>query len=153
MRVFVDTNVFVYLFDRREPAKQALAATLLASLLVRASGVISTQVISELSSVLLGRRADLIRRDRVRIVICELMRDWQLIVVRPRTIETAFEGVERFGFSWFDAQIWAAAKGADASYLLTEDFADGLDADGVRVVNPFNADFDAESFIAEITGT
>ncbi len=150
MRVFVDTNVFVYQLDRREPRKQAIARGVLTPLAAQGVGVTSTQVISELSDVLLRRRADLVQRDAVRLVAAELMRDWPLVVVDPRAIEKAFDGVDRFGFSFFDAQIWAAAKTAGAGYLLTEDLSDDLNADGVRILNPFAERFDVDRFLREV---
>ena len=49
---FVDTNVFVYAQDRREPKKHSAAISLLGGLNGHEQLVISTQVINELCSVL-----------------------------------------------------------------------------------------------------
>lgn len=46
-RVFVDTNVLVYAYDRSEPDKQQMALQVLNQLHATHSGVISTQVLSE----------------------------------------------------------------------------------------------------------
>lgn len=44
---FLDTNVLVYLVDRRNPAKQAVAQRLVATALAERSGIISFQVVQE----------------------------------------------------------------------------------------------------------
>ncbi|MGZ8805395.1 MAG: PIN domain-containing protein, partial [Microbacterium sp.] len=44
---------------------------------------------------------------------------------------------DRFGLSFWDSLIVAAAQMADCDLLLTEDLQHGLDIDGLRVVDPF----------------
>ena len=53
---------------------------------------------------------------------------------------TAGRLCDRYGFSWWDAQIVAAARRADCAILLSEDMQHGLELDGLRIVNPFLAD-------------
>ena len=48
MRIFVDTNVFVYLFDADEPAKQQRAREVVSELMRSGALVLSSQVLSEL---------------------------------------------------------------------------------------------------------
>jgi len=48
VRVFVDTNVFVYLFDAEEPAKQQRAREVVSELMRTSALVLSSQVLSEL---------------------------------------------------------------------------------------------------------
>jgi predicted nucleic acid-binding protein len=49
----------------------------------------------------------------------------------------ALEVVERHTFSLWDALIWAAAKQADLTVVMSEDFQHGRVLDGVRFVDPF----------------
>ena len=51
MRVFIDTNLWVYRLDRREPAKSEQMRQWLASVILEHEVVISTQVLIELRSV------------------------------------------------------------------------------------------------------
>ena len=44
---------------------------------------------------------------------------------------------EKLEFAWWDALIVAAAQVTSCSHLLSEDFQDGQDLDGVIVLNPF----------------
>ena len=49
----------------------------------------------------------------------------------------ALTAVERDGLSFWDALIWATARDAGVPVVLSEDFQDGREIDGVRFVNPF----------------
>jgi predicted nucleic acid-binding protein len=44
---------------------------------------------------------------------------------------------DRFGLSWWDGLIVAAARVAGCGYLLTEDLRHGSELNGLRVVDPF----------------
>lgn len=46
-RVFVDTNVLVYAYDRSEPEKQKRALEVLDHLAIYRIGIISTQILAE----------------------------------------------------------------------------------------------------------
>lgn len=48
--------------------------------------------------------------------------------------------VDRFGLSFWDGLIVAAARQASCRYLLTEDLQDWQELGSVRVVNPFRHD-------------
>lgn len=45
---------------------------------------------------------------------------------------------DRYRLAYFDALICTIAGRAGATILLSEDMADGMEIDGVRIVNPFN---------------
>lgn len=49
----------------------------------------------------------------------------------------AWQVQDRFGFSFWDSLIVAAAKLASCEILLSEDLQAGQDLAGLRVVNPF----------------
>lgn len=46
-RAFLDTNIFVYTFDAREPAKQGRARQLVGQALSHQQGIISFQVMQD----------------------------------------------------------------------------------------------------------
>ena len=46
-KVFIDTNVLVYAYDRAEPTKQQQALTVLDHLAITKTGVITSQVMAE----------------------------------------------------------------------------------------------------------
>ena len=49
----------------------------------------------------------------------------------------ALTAVEQHRLSFWDALIWATARDADVRVILSEDFQDGREIEGVRFVNPF----------------
>jgi len=56
---------------------------------------------------------------------------------RDAVIEGGWLVQDRFGLSFWDALIVSSAQAAECGYLLSEDFQDGQDFGGVRVVSPF----------------
>jgi len=127
---FIDTNVLVYLASG-DTAKADRAEQIL-----RAGGVISVQVLNELTNV--ARRK--LRMDWAEIhAFLGLVRG--LIEVRALTVETHEAGLvmaERYGLSTYDAMIVASAIAAGCEVLWSEDMQDGMVmGDAVRVVNPF----------------
>ena len=58
--------------------------------------------------------------------------------VTPELFDRATEVKQRFGLSYWDAAILAAAEmlGCDAVY--SEDMSHQVDYDGIRVINPFS---------------
>ncbi len=62
---------------------------------------------------------------------------WRPVTVSVSLLESAWSLEERFGMSFWDASVVAAAQAAGCRHLLTEDLQDGADLDGVRIVDPF----------------
>lgn len=62
---------------------------------------------------------------------------WKPIAVTGRLIESAWVEHDRYGFSWWDSLIVAAARAAACERLLTEDMQHGQDLDGIEIVDPF----------------
>jgi predicted nucleic acid-binding protein len=44
---------------------------------------------------------------------------------------------EHYRLSFWDALIWATARNAGVPVVLSEDYQDGREIEGVRFVNPF----------------
>lgn len=135
-RVFVDTNVFVYQFDTREPQKHARARAWLVHQWTTGSGRVSFQVLAELYVTLTCKLTPGLDRENARKVIRSLWA-WQPVPMNERLFAGAWAAQDRFGLSWWDALIVAAAKVADCSILLTEDLQHDQDLDGLRVIDPF----------------
>lgn len=58
-------------------------------------------------------------------------------------LAAAMDAVRRHRLAFWDAMMWAAAREAGCRILLTEDFQDGQNLDGLCFVNPFVAANDA----------
>ena len=53
----------------------------------------------------------------------------------------AIRGVKDHNFSYWDALIWATARLNQIRIVLSEDFSDHANIEGVLFVNPFEPDF------------
>ena len=129
---FFDTNVLLYVASG-DPAKADRAEQL-----IRAGGMISVQVLNEVTNV--ARRKMGMSWTETRAFLSMIR---GLLPVQPLTIEvheTGFALAERYGLSTWDAMIAASALHADCDTLWSEDMQDGMVLDDrLRIVNPFRA--------------
>jgi len=139
--VFLDTNVLVYAFDADDPARRERAERLIAMLVERGMPCVSSQVLGEFFSVVtrrFGATMDSVKAAGHTERFAEVLRvhDCGLAV----TLE-ALRGAVRYRLSFYDAQIWAVARLNHVPLILSEDFADGSEIEGVRFANPFAEGF------------
>lgn len=136
---FVDTNVLVYSRDASEPKKQPKAQAWRDALWKTRQGRLSAQVLNEYYQVVTRRLKPGLDARRAREEINDLFH-WQPVSLSAALLCAAFEAEDRWRCSFWDSLIIAAAHEANCQILLSEDFQDGQELDGLRVVNPFKAD-------------
>jgi predicted nucleic acid-binding protein len=134
--VFVDTNVLVYARDTADPAKHARASEWVADLWERADGRLSVQVLQEYYVTTTRKLRPGLAPEQARADVLDLAA-WSPVVTDIQMLASAWTIEERFGLSFWDALIVAAAQVARCDVLLTEDMQHGMDLDGVRVTDPF----------------
>ena len=135
--VFVDSNVFLYAVDEANPRKQEAARNWRAELWKNHRGRVSYQVLGELYVNAVRKRPA--AREEARAEVRDLLA-WNPVVADAALLERGWKLQDRYGLSYWDALIVAAAKVAACRYLLTEDLQAGQKLDGVEVVNPFLRD-------------
>ena len=145
--IVLDTNILVYLYDLFEPEKREQATALVETLINNGNGAISTQVMVEFVSVVTRKLKTPLTPAEAYIRVEELIQTWQVIEVTPLTVLEAVRGVRDYGFSIWDAQIWATALLNKIPVVLSEDFNTESIIEGVRFVNPFLAGFDIAPLI------
>ena len=133
---FVDTNLLVYARDKSEPDRNPIALEWLAYLWRTRQGRLSNQVLQEYYQVVTRKLAPGLSREAARQDVLDLT-TWQPLAADAQVLERAWTIEDRFGLSWWDSLIVAAAQRIGAKSLLTEDLQPGLDFDGLLVVNPF----------------
>ena len=133
--VFVDTNVFLYARDDREPSKEAAAARWLSVLADRGVLVVSPQVLGEFLHVTLGGKLP-ITADEARKATVDL-EAYSQGAVDLESIRIAWSLRRETAFPWWDCAILGSAVRAGCRYLLTEDFQHGRTLHGVTILNPF----------------
>ncbi|MCJ7630698.1 MAG: PIN domain-containing protein [Longimicrobiales bacterium] len=134
--VFVDTNILVYVRDRTEEEKQSRAAEWMAALWDTHRGRLSMQVLQEYY-VTVTRKLDPPRTlEEAREDVLSL-RAWEPVLIDENILEDGWTVQDRYGFSWWDALIVAAAARSGSRWLLSEDFQDGQELFGLTIVSPF----------------
>lgn len=135
--VFVDSNVLVYHRDQSEPEKQPRAREWLEVLWESRRGRVSAQVLEEFYVTVTGKLDPGLPVREARSDVRALSA-WNPLAIDPSLLPAAWEIEDRYGFSFRDALILAAARRMDCGYLLTEDLQDGQEMEGIEVVNPFH---------------
>ncbi|MGB3619492.1 MAG: PIN domain-containing protein [Catalinimonas sp.] len=129
---FVDTNVWVYAYSADDLTKQRRAQAVCNA----PNAMISTQVIHELINTF-RRKFHLDWTDLDRLYV-EVSRNFPVHVNDTTTVRAALKLAERWGFSWFDALIVAAALEANADTLYSEDLQHGqVINEALTIRNPF----------------
>jgi predicted nucleic acid-binding protein len=134
---FIDTNVFIYLFDETDDRKRRVAEGLVRTALESRSGHISHQVVQETLNVV-TRRLPLPMKsaDAQRFLEQVLVPLWQVmpsLALYRRSLEIQ----DRYGFSYYDSLIVAAALESGCTRLYSEDLQHGQKIEELTVTNPF----------------
>jgi len=132
-KVFVDSNVWLYLFLPFETNKNKIANEFI---LEKASQsiFISYQVINEVTNQLLRNKLD---ENKVKVCIeyiyeiCTIHNFSKEIIMLASTLR------ERYTFSFWDSIITASALNSGCNTLVTEDMHDGLKIENMIIKNIF----------------
>ena len=135
-RVFIDTNILVYLYDSRESQKQAKALLVVDRLIRTARATISPQVIGEFFQATTRSNRPLLTRAEAKERLRHYLATCQVVPVTQLISLEALRGMEVHGFQFWDAQIWATARLNQIVDVYSEDFNSGATVEGVRFTNP-----------------
>jgi predicted nucleic acid-binding protein len=132
---FIDTNILIYSIsdDNADTRKRKLAE----ELLDRDDGAISVQVLQEFYVQITrpSRPRRLSHGDAVALINA-----WQRFQVQDMTravLQDALSIKARYGFSYWDCAIIAAARALGCRTIYTEDLQHGQMVEAMTVINPF----------------
>ncbi len=135
----VDTNVLVYRFDDRFPAKQKRATELLRRGIIDDSVRLPHQaIIKFVAAVTRSIRGHIILKqpDALREAE-EFLKQFTVLYPNEAILRDAVRGCAAYQLSWFDAHLWSYAEHYGLAEILTEDLQHDRLYGTVRVVNPF----------------
>lgn len=135
MAAFLDTNVLVYAFDRRDERKRATARALLAD--ASAKWTISSQVLSEFFWVVTCKLSPTVPESVAEGAVDLLAAQLSVVAVDAPLVTGAVEVARSHKLAPWDAQLLAAARRANCVTILTGDVGRGEVLAGVTVVDPF----------------
>lgn len=127
---FFDSNIILYLLSADVVKADK------AEVIVAGGGVISVQVLNEVTSVC--RRKLKMSWDDIEAVLEAVKSACKIVPLTIATHETAVKIAQRYDISFYDANICAAAILSGAKTLVSEDMQDGMNIDGVIIQNPFH---------------
>ena len=131
-KVFLDTNILVYLHSSDEPKKQKTSMDLLSL----HQCCTSVQALNEFCYV--GTKKQRRTRKEIELALERIESFCQISAVTVATITHALRLHERYGYNFFDCLMLASAIESACDELLTEDMADGqIIEQTLKIVNPF----------------
>lgn len=134
-KYFVDTNILMYAHDTSAGEKHERAKSLVEELWRYRSGVVSTQVLQELSVNLRKKVRRPLDAKATRDIVADYL-TWQVVVNGGESILEAIDLESRHQISFWDALVVYAAQTSGADVLYSEDLSDGQTYGSVPVVNP-----------------
>ena len=134
---FFDTNVLVYAAVRQDERKSATAQELIRHALeVNHDGVISVQVVTEFTNVMLNRFKMSAK------AVDEWVSQFYPLLATEVTMDEVRNAMcikEEYGIQYYDALIIATAEKLGCTEIVSEDLNDGQLYHGMAVVNPFKS--------------
>ena len=132
-KVFLDTNILIYLYSESESGKRNAACQ---SLNIY-DCITSIQALNEASNVW-GRKygwsGEKIKNHLDNIeTVCD-----EIVLIQKNTIKKALELKDDYGYSYYDCLMLASALEYKCGIILTEDMSNGQIIDGeLKIINPF----------------
>ena len=133
---FVDTNVFVYLFDETDPIKRSRAREIVRLSLSR-SWVVSHQVVQETLNVITRKLATPVTAEHARRFLSAVLLPLWSVSPSAELYRRGLDIQSRYQYGFYDALIIAAALEASCSRLLSEDLHHGQRIENLTIENPF----------------
>jgi predicted nucleic acid-binding protein len=132
-KTFFDSNIIVYCYTGTEPEKQTTAFKIIDEC---QNPVISTQVLQEFCNV--AHKKFSAKEIDIEQAISEVESLFSVHVNSVNTIRKANDIKAKYGFSFYDSLIIAAAFECGCDTLYSEDLQDGQVIEkSLTIVNPF----------------
>ena len=142
MAGLVDTNILVYRFDSRFPAKQKRATALLRQGIADETLVVPHQALIEFVAVVtrpIAGGLPLLAIEDAHREVEDMLAQFPVVYPTENTLRIALRGAALYRLSWFDAHLWAYADERGLDTLWSEDFEHGRLYGRVKVIDPFQA--------------
>ena len=136
-KFFLDTNLFVYSFDRNPAPKTRRALQLIREAISTRKGIVSYQVVQEFFSVALRRFEQPMRAEEAEQYLATVFRPLLVVHSSQALFNEALQISGRYQVPWYDALIVAGAVQAQCEVLYSEDFQHGQKFDKLEIRNPF----------------
>ncbi len=137
-KYFLDTNIFIYTFDNKEPEKQQKSQQLIQETLRTRKGIISYQIIQEFVNASLQKFSVSMEPEHCKSYIDNFLYPLCEIFPSSELFKEAIDIKRETGLSYFDSLIVISAIKGNCKILYTEDMNDGQVIRGIKISNPFH---------------
>lgn len=131
---FIDSNVFIYAADSKNPVKRSIARKLITEAVASGGYEINVQVLNEFSSV--AHRKLGLTIDEIKAYL-EMFRAFTILPVPADVTEKGLDVMQRYGLQFYDSLLLVAASESGCSEFISEDLNDGQIYCGMKAANPF----------------
>ncbi len=137
-KIFIDTNIWVYLFLKSKNPVDRIKRNKIEKLLMENPSIaISTQVLNEFVNVLVKKYG--ITTELISDFIKQILKIAEINYLTEDNTLKALLLIDKYSLSFYDALIITSALDSECKVLLTEDMQQGFKVDGkIQIVNPFN---------------
>ena len=134
---FIDSNVFIYLFDETDDRKREAAERIVDSALQTHNAGISFQVAQETLNVLTRKLPTPMTAEGARDFLQQVLVPLWRVSPSPALYDRALELQARYRYGFYDSLIIAAALDAGCTRLYSEDLQNGQRIEGLTIESPF----------------
>ncbi|HJM48375.1 MAG TPA: PIN domain-containing protein [Alphaproteobacteria bacterium] len=136
MRTTFDTNILVYAADSAAGTRHDVACDLVARA-VYVDSMLVLQCLAEFFFV--ATRKAKTEPEIAKEFVAKWREVFAVHCAGEETVMRAIDAVPRHDLAFWDAMMWAVARQARCDFLISEDFQDGRQIEGVTFVKPFIA--------------
>jgi predicted nucleic acid-binding protein len=136
-RFFLDTNIFVYSFDKSAPKKAARATQLIRLAIETRAGIVSYQVVQEFFNLALRRFDEPMSAADAEQYLATTFRPLLSVHSSQSLYGQALQWSARSKLAWYDSLILASAIEGRCNILYSEDFQHQQRFGELRIMNPF----------------
>jgi predicted nucleic acid-binding protein len=136
-RFFLDTNIFVYSFDKNAPKKADRATKLIRRAIEARQGIVSYQVVQEFFNVALRQFPEPMSGSDAEQYLSTTFHPLLAVHSSHGLYSQALQLATRYSIPWYDSLIVASAIEGRCGLLYSEDFQHGQRFGRLRIENPF----------------
>ena len=131
-KIFLDSNILVYLFSDDEPVKQQIARKLVHG----SSCITGINNLNEMNSVLVRKKK--LSFSKAGLALDYVIRDVEIELIQLTTLRETLRVMERYHYYYFDSLVIAMALESNSNRLCSEDMHHGQVLEGrLTIWNPF----------------
>jgi len=136
-RYFLDTNIFVYSFDRTSKAKARVAQELIHRAIATGKGIVSSQVVQEFFNVALRQFETPMSLSDAEQYLAITFRPLLAVYPSVNLYGEALRLQKQHSVGWYDSLIVVSALQGQCATLYSEDLQDGRKFGDLTLRNPF----------------